>query len=63
MSSRALLGARCESPAQTLERMHKHVLARFRDPAAVPALSQQMWARSRAEQDADDTDLTVVAVS
>lgn len=63
MSSRALLGARCKSPAQMLEWMHKHVLARFRDPVALPALSQQMWERRRPEQDAGDSDLIVVAVS
>lgn len=62
MSSRALLGAHCESPAQMLERVRRHVLASFCDPAALPAPSQQLRERSRPEQDADDCDLTVVVV-
>ena len=63
VSLRALLGAHCESPAQRLERMHRRVLAGLRGPAALPARSQWMWERSRPEWDADDCDVTVVAVS
>lgn len=55
VSSRALLGAHCKPPTEMLEGMHKGVLARFHDPAALPALSQQTWEQTGADQSAMQT--------